>query len=96
MNLRNVCLSQLLLKHFIIPTEIKLLLFSEKNFHISWGMSLVCTIFKDPLLNILGSFDCTCKNGKTNTAPIKQGAMYAILSFAKSRDKLQLVNFESA
>ena len=41
-----------------------------------------------------GDFDCTSKNGKPNTVPINQGAMYTICSCAKSRDKLKLVNFE--
>ena len=42
-----------------------------------------------------GVFDCTCKNGKPNTVLINQRAIYLILSSAKSRDKLKLVNFES-
>ena len=39
-------------------------------------------------------FDCTSKNSEPDTVPINQGAMYTILSCAKSRDKVQVVNFE--
>ena len=42
-----------------------------------------------------GDFDRTSKTGKPNAVPINPGSMYTILSRAKSRDKLQLVNFEA-
>ena len=42
-----------------------------------------------------GDFDCTSENNKPDAVPINQGAMYTILTHAKSRDKLKLVNFES-
>ena len=42
-----------------------------------------------------GDFYRTCKNGKPNTVSINQGTIYLILSSAKGRDKLKLVNFES-
>ena len=42
-----------------------------------------------------GDFDRTSKNGKPNTLPINQKAVYTVLSHAKSRDELQLINFES-
>ena len=42
-----------------------------------------------------GDFDRTDKYGKTNRVPINPGAAYTILSRAKTRDKLQLLNFEA-
>ena len=39
-------------------------------------------------------FDSTSENSKLNTVPVNQGAMYTILPRAKSRDKIQVVNFE--
>lgn len=42
-----------------------------------------------------GDLDRTCKKGKLDTVPINQGAIYIILSHAKSRGKRKFVNFES-
>ena len=39
------------------------------------------------------NFDRTSKTGKANIVPINQGAAYTALSRAKSRAKLQLLNF---
>ena len=78
------------------PYSHKLLLFSENNFHLSWvGHAITVHSSQRSMLEYMkDDFDGTSKNGKPNTVLINQLAMYTILSRAKSRYKLQLMNFE--
>ena len=94
MNWRNLYLSQLLLTYFHILTRIKLTV-QWKHFSLKLGYAITVHNFQGSTCeHMKGDFDCTSKNGKPNTVPINQGAMYTICSCAKSRDKLKLVNFE--